>query len=777
LTDGKRIAAANKVASNQPGNAAVLLRKEIQLDGKVTHATAFLCGLGYSELEVNGRKIGTDVLDPGFTDFSRRVLYRTYDVTDAIRRGPNAFGVILGGGWFNLATGDLFSFQTAPWSASPRLLCQLHIEFADGTSRTVVSDASWKWSTGAIIFNCVRGGETIDAREDKLGWSLAGYDDSTWHGAAVVERPAGKLVSQQHPPIRATASIRSVALTEPKPGVHVFDLGVNIAGWARLTTRGPRGTRIKLQSNELLNQDGTVNTNQNTSHTYGRFQTEEYILKGEGVETFEPRFTYHGFRYVQVTGLTEKPTLDSLTGRWVTTAAEPAGQFTCSNERINKIQELILRTQLNNMHGIPTDCPQREKMGWMDDGCVCMEMAFYNFDTPLFYRKWFHDMMDAQDANGHVADFVPTSGWGRTGPKGELGAMADPWWGGAIVLAPWKLYLHYGDTRVLEEGYSSMKAYVDYLGTTTKNHLIPWGLGDWLVGSAKAGAPPQTHLSTAAYAYQARIVSQAAALLEKEDDARRYAALAAQIRDAFNKKNLNTETGWYVSNSQSGQALPLALHLAPENLRPQVLARLVESITSRQGHVGAGIVGLLPLFLALMDNGRDDLAYTMLTQEDFPGWLHMINSGATSIWEAWNGEASRNHPTLGCIGMWLYQGLGGIRRDPTAPAFKRFLIKPAVVGDLAWAKCSYPSVHGTIESNWRREGEKLRLEVSIPANTTATVYVPTTQPGAVTESGRPAARAAGVKFLRAEKDAAVYEVGSGSYDFAAPFSSGKTPQP
>jgi alpha-L-rhamnosidase len=266
-------------------------------------------------------------------------------------------------------------------------------------------------------------------------------------------------------------------------------------------------------------------------------------------------------------------------------------------------------------------------------------------------------------------------------------------------------------------------------------------------------------------------------LLEKEDDARRYAALAAQIRDAFNKKNLNTETGWYVSNSQSGQALPLALHLAPENLRPQVLARLVESITSRQGHVGAGIVGLLPLFLALMDNGRDDLAYTMLTQEDFPGWLHMINSGATSIWEAWNGEASRNHPTLGCIGMWLYQGLGGIRRDPTAPAFKRFLIKPAVVGDLAWAKCSYPSVHGTIESNWRREGEKLRLEVSIPANTTATVYVPTTQPGAVTESGRPAARAAGVKFLRAEKDAAVYEVGSGSYDFAAPFSSGKTPQP
>ena len=252
LTDGKRIAAANKVASKQPGNAAVLLRKEIQLDGKVTRATAFLCGLGYSELEVNGRKIGTDVLDPAFTDFSRRVLYRTYDVTDAIRRGPNALGIILGGGWFNLATGDLFNFQSAPWSASPRLLCQLHIEFADGTSRTVVSDASWKWSTGAISFNCVRGGETIDAREDKPCWSLAGYDDSTWSAAVVVERPSGKLVSQQHPAIRATAAIRPVGLTKPKPGVYVFDLGVNIAGWARLTTRGPRGTRIQLQSNELL---------------------------------------------------------------------------------------------------------------------------------------------------------------------------------------------------------------------------------------------------------------------------------------------------------------------------------------------------------------------------------------------------------------------------------------------------------------------------------------------------------------------------------------------
>jgi len=473
---------------------------------------------------------------------------------------------------------------------------------------------------------------------------------------------------------------------------------------------------------------------------------------------------------VQVTGLAAKPTLDSLTGRWVTTDPKRVGEFSCSNRRINTIQELIVRTYLNNMHGIPTDCPQREKMGWMNDGCVCMETGFYNLNTPLLYQKWFHDMMDAQDANGHVPDFVPTSGWGRSGADGAPGAMADPWWGGAIVMAPWKLYVYYGDKQVLEEGYPNMKAYVDYLGTTAKDHVIHWGLGDWLVGSAGAVAPPQTHLSTAAYAYQARLVSQTAALLGRDDEASRYAALAEQIRDGFNQKNLNAETGWYISNSQTGQAVPLALDLAPKNLGPQILARLVDSITgSRNGHVGAGIVGLPHLFRTLMEHGRDDLAYLMLIQEDYPGWLHMINNGATSIWEAWNGDASRNHPTLGCVGFWLYEGLAGIRLDPTAPGFKKIVVKPAIVGDLTWVKAHHESLYGRIVSNWKRQGEQLTMHIAIPANTTATVYVPTTRPDAVAESGQPAAQAEGVKFLRAETGVAVYEVGSGHYTFEAPF--------
>ena len=770
LTDGKRLTTPGSRAPARPGNAAVLLRKDLEIEKKVSRATLYLCGLGCSELEINGRKIGVDVIDPGFTDYSKRVLYRTWDVTANLRRGHNALGVLLGGGWFNLATGDLFGFEKAPWSASPRMLCQLHVEFADGSSRVIVSDPSWRWSTGPITFNCIRGGETIDAREDKPGWSLPDYDASRWPNAIIVPPPAGRLVSQQHPPIRATASIRPVKLTEPKPGTFVFDLGVNISGWARLSARGPRGTKITLQSNELLNEDGTVNMGHLTSHTHGRFQTEEYILDGNGLKTFEPRFTYHGFRYVQVTGLAEKPTLDSLTGRWVTTAPDPAGTFNCSNERINELQAVMLRTLLNNMHGIPTDCPQREKMGWMDDGCVCMETAFHNLDTPLFYRKWFHDMMDGQDPNGHVPDFVPTSGWGRTRQDGSPGEMADPWWGGAIVMAPWKLYLHYGDTRVLEEGYPNMKAYVDYLGTTAKGDLIDWGLGDWLAGSAKAGAPPLTHISTAAYAYQARIVSQAATLLGRTEEARTYASLSDRIRDAFNKANLDPATGWYASKTQAGQALPLALNLVPEELRPRVMERLVESITTTgRGHVGTGIVGLLYLFQTLMENGRDDLAWHMLTREDFPGWLHMLNNGGTSIWEAWDGGGSRNHPTLGCIGVWLYQAPGGIRRDPSTPAGKQIIIKPAILDGLTWVKCSNPSPHGKIESNWQLKNGRLRLEVTIPVNTTATVHLPTTEPGAVTESGRPATKAKGVTFLRTEKEASLYTVTSGTYIFETPF--------
>ena len=764
------------IGGTDRSHAAVLLRKEMALAKPVKRATATLCGLGYYELYLNGAKVGDHVLDPGFTDFSKRVLYVTYDVTEQLKQGANAIGVLLGNGWYHLGVPDLFGFERAPWTAPPKLRFQLTVEMADGSTETIVSDESWKCSTGAITFNCVRAGETIDAREDKPGWKLAGYDASAWKPALRVAPPAGRLVSQQHPPIRLRRHISPVRLTEPKPGVYVFDLGVNISGWARLRTSGPRGRKITLHYNEVLNTDGTVNVRALSSHTVGRFQTEEFILKGEGVEVFEPSLTYHGFQYVQVTGLAQKPTRDDLTGCLVTTDPAPAGEFSCSNPRVNLVQEMIVRTQLNNMHGIPTDCPQREKMGWMDDGCVSMEMSICNLDTPLFYTKWFHDMLDAQDPNGHVPDFAPTCGWGRTTREGHPGQMACPWWGSAIVLAPWKLYQYYGDRRVLEEGYPAMKAYVDYLTSIAKDHVISWGLGDWLDESAGGGARrvPVPQTSTAAYFYCATLLSRTAALLGKTDDAVKYAELAAAIRDRFNARWLDPQTGRYAKDSQTAQALPLVLGLAPEDKRALVLGQLVESIRGpRKDHISAGIVGTLYVYHALREADRNDLAYAMLIQEGYPGWLNMANHGATTIWEQWDGGNSHNHPTLGCMGAWLYQGLAGIQPDPSAPGFKKIILRPALIGDLQWVEATYRSIHGRIGCQWKREGARLTLVATVPGNTTAMVYVPARSAALVTEGGKPAAQAEGVRLVREETGRAIFEVGSGRYRFEVPWEDAK----
>ncbi len=767
LTDGERIRVPSQTGE-EPGNAAVMLRREFGANKKVLHATATLCGLGYSELMLNGKKIGDHVLDPGFTDFARRVLYVTYDVTNQIQAGKNVVGILLGGGWYNLGTPDLFGFEKAPWAASPRALFQLSIEYVDGTSETVLSDDSWSWSTGAITFNGVRGGETIDARADKPGWSKPSFLARGWRPVTIVKPPQGKLASQQHPPIRAHATLRTVKLTRPKPGVYVFDLGRNIAGWARIKTRGARGTKVVLQYNEKLHPDGTVDMQHLSSHTYGRFQTDEFILGGNGEETFEPRFTYHGFRYVQVTGLTEAPTPETLVGRWVTTDPDPAGTFECSNPRLNALDVVIRDTFLNNMHGIPTDCPQREKMGWMDDGCVDMEAIFLHLDTPNFYRKWFEDMRDAQDPNGHVTDIVPTSGWGKTRPDGSPGEMADPWWGGAIVIAPWKIYQQYGDVRVLENGYLAMKAYVDYLSSTAKDGFVDWGLGDWLDESAGGGGRrvPVVQTSTACAFYCARIVSQTAALLANPVDAEHYAALASKFQIAFEKRFFDPATGLYAPDSQAAQAIPLYVGLTPVAQREKVLDALKKNIeVARHGHISAGIVGSLYVFHALMEGGRDDIAYRLLTQEEYPGWLYMLNHGATSLWEDWKGENSLNHPTLGCVGFWLYQGLGGIRPDPSGPGFKHIVIKPGIVDGLDWVKCSYDSVRGRIETAWRRDHSKLSLKVVIPVTSTATIYFPTSDVSSVTESGGPITSSRHVKLIRSESGYGVYEVGSGTYTF------------
>ena len=790
------------IGAPDAGNAAPLLRKEIQLRAKPVRATAYICGLGYYELRINGRKVGDHELDPGFTDYTEHALYVTYDVTEHFLAGGNAVGVILGNGWYHLPGGDLFGNNKARWTGTPRLLLNIDLDFADGSRQTLATDTGWKWSTGPIVFNSVRAGETIDAREDKPLWDRPGFDDRNWPSAVVLPAPAGRLTAQSHPPIRATETFTAVAITEPKPGVYVFDLGVNIVGHVRFQARGESGRKITLLHNEKLNADGTVDMNHCASHTAGRFQTEEFILRGRGedvpparranpqlqqgqqdadkmsathagetpaTQVFEPRFTYHGFRYVEVRGLTYKPALGDLVARWVHTDPEPAGEFACSDANISTLQKMIVRTQLNNLHSIPTDCPQREKMGWLQDGCVSEEEAICNFDMATFYTKWFHDMLDGQESCGFVPSLVPNCGWAGSGPNGSPSGFSDPWWGSAIIRTPWNLYLYYGDRHVLEARYPAMKAYVDYLGKYSHDLKIGWNLGDWLEEGTQNSAKrtPVELASTAAYFHSATLLSRIAVLVGKPDDARTYAELARRIGLKINERFLDTATGLYGADTQTAPAMALQLGFAPADKRAMVLEGLVKNIEHRGGHLSTGIVGTMYLPYALSENGRADLALKVLTAEGYPGYVHMIRSGASTIWEQWDGNNSLNHPALGCVGAWFYQALAGIRPDPEQPGFKTIILQPRTAG-LTWVRASYRSVRGRIVSDWRISGGVFTWNIVVPANTEALVYVPAAQSAPVRESGKDAAQAEGVRYIGWLTGTALYEVASGKYCFTAP---------
>ena len=767
VTDGRRLAGED-ASSDGSADAAILLRKEFHLPARPRRAVARVCGLGYGELYVNGRKIGDAVLDPAFTDYTKRVCYRTFDVTDSLSRGGNALGVILGNGWYHLVTADAFGDENAPWTAPPKLLLELELTGADGATRFIHTDATWRWSPGPLTFNCVRGGETHDYRLDQPGWASPGFDDTRWKPAMAVPAPAGRLVPQAIPPVRVTDLIRPVKLTQPRPGVYVYDLGVHIPGYARLFTSGPAGTRVTLDFDENLNPDGTITTKTLNSHTHGRYQVGEMLLSGRDRDVFEPRFTYHGFRYIQVRGLARSPRLGDLVGCRVHTDLASAGDFACSSDTVNRIHAACRFALLNCLHSIQTE-PAREKINWTEDAHNSLEVGIANFDFATFACKWLDDVVDSQEPNGHVPPINPSVGWGHSRADGSPPDWSDPWWGGVVVEMPWLIYTYYGDHRALEASYQPMKRFVDYLGTTTKDGgFLDWWLGDWLEVDC-GGRPNRTPIvqtSTAAYCCYAHIVSRAATVLGKSDDARRYSDLSEQIRARFNQRFLNPTTGLYAPDSQTAQALPLYLGIAPEDKRELILQRLVENIHARKDHLSAGFVGYLYLLYSLSSAGRTDLAYTMATQPDYPGWANMLKDGGTTLWEAWTGNAF-NFSSLGGVDAWFYQALAGICPDPQGPGFSRLIVRPGVVGDLTWVRAHYDSVRGRIAVHWQREGGRLRMTVTVPASTTATVYIPTGSPGSVTESGKPLAVAPGVTPLPAVVGAAVCRVVAGTYDFEA----------
>jgi len=755
-------------------SAAVYMRREVEITDPVKMATAFISGLGFYELYINGRKVGDRVLDPVFTDFDKRVVYASYDVTDYLKHGQNALGIILGNGWYSSPTIDAFRMHVVNWKTSPKVRANIVVEYQSGRKETIVTDRNWKWSNGEILFNSVRSGETIDHTKTQEGWNMVSFDDNSWQNVVKVPAPLGKLSTDAIPPIRVVQQFKALSITEPEEGVYLIDFGENMTGWVEARIHGTAGQVVDIDHNEVLLPNGTLNTQNSIGHTYGRYQHETYILNGKGQEIFEPRFTYHGFRYIQVKGLTYKPSADDFVAKSVHTDMPSHGNFNCSMTALNNLNSAVRRTLLNCVHGMPGEEPTREKMGWTLDAAVVMDSYLYNFDAVTTYKKSLMDFIEAQLPTGHIPAVVPCSGWGYVSYEGHIQFFDDPWWGGSIFLLVDKLYNYTGDIGILETAFPALKAYVDYMGSTANNYIVSWSIGDWLdlnpdITSQASYLTPVAQTSTVAYFWMSSKVAEYARLLgydKRLSDT--YSSLSSVIRDKYNEKFLDYETGLYAENSQTAQALPLLYGIVPENMKEKVERRLLDAISLRDGHVSAGFIGANFMMDYLPQNGHFDIAFKMLTQPESPGWLHMAKNEKSTMSESVNahGPGSGHHPYGAHIGFWLNKYIGGIRPDETKPGYQHFIIEPGITSRLEEASTNLNTLYGEITSSWKKTSDGLSVTIIVPPNTTAKFIVPS---GIVTNKTTVNGMKPGkVKYVSTdmEKDnKRYYSVQSGSYTF------------
>ncbi|MBE7211674.1 MAG: glycoside hydrolase family 78 protein [Gluconacetobacter diazotrophicus] len=765
------------VGTAEAGTPCPYLRRAVELAGPVASARLYVTALGLYEFSINGQRVGRDALRPGWTDYRYRLDYDTYDVTALLRPGTNALGAILGDGWY---CGYLAHMPRQRYGDRPRLLAQVVVEYTDGTTETIPTDAAWKTATGPLRQADLLMGETYDARLELPGWDAPGYDDASWEPVTTFPVPEGvRLVARRGPPVRATQELTPAAptlcdgLADGFRG-WLYDLRENMVGVVRLRLRGPRGTTVRLRYGERLDADGSLYT----ANLRKARATDFYTLRGDGEETYQGRFTFHGFQYVEVA--TADGALEAapeLTGVVLHSDTPPTGEFSCSDPLVNQLQRNIQRSQRGNFLEVPTDCPQRdERLGWTGDAQAFVGTAAFNMDVAAFFTKWQDDLADAQQPDGSVPPLVP---WCCLGPDG------GPAWADAIIICPWTMYRVYGDTRLLAEHYGEFVRFLDYVTATSPGYLrcveessTQPCFGDWLAldGSPNSfGGTAKGLIGTAFFAHSATLLARIAAVLGKKDDARKYWQLADEVRAAFNRAYVGKD-GLILpgTRTQTAHVLALGFDLLPDGARPAAAAALAEDIAARGNHLSTGFVGTPYLAPVLTRAGRADVAFALLHQTTWPSWLYAVTQGATSIWERWDGWTqergfqsvsmnSFNHYAYGAVGEWLYGSVAGI--GISAPGYRRIVIRPCL-GDLASARASYRSVYGTITSAWKRDGDRVTLEVEIPPNTRATVHVPTAQPGAVVHEGdRLAAQAEGVRFLREEPGAAVFAVGSGRYRF------------
>jgi alpha-L-rhamnosidase len=736
------------------------LRKGFALKPGIQQATLYATALGLYEARLNGQRVGDQVLAPDWTDYRKRARYQAYDVTKRLAKGENVIAAVLANGWYG---GHIGNGGYQYFGKSPAFLAQLEVTYKDGSVERVVTDGSWRSVPGPIQASDFMLGETYDASLEIPGWDKPGFVPQLSRPVDLREVKGISLDAQVMEPVREICELKPKSVMEIRPGRYIFDLGQNMVGVARLKVSAPVGTEVILRHAEMLNPDGTLYT----TNLRGAPSVDHYICKGRVTEVWQPEFTFHGFRYVELSGLPERPGLDAVTGVVLASDTPPTGRFECSDSRINQLQRNIQWGQRGNYLSVPTDCPQRdERLGWMGDAQVFVRTATYNANVAAFFNKWLVDVDDAQNAAGSFSDVSPD----------VMGVNGVPAWGDAGVICPWTIYEAYGDQRVLENHLPAMKRWIDYLQQHSTGLIRDKDrgndYGDWLSIGAKT---PKDLIGTAYFAYSTRLVARSCRVLGRDAEAEKYEKLFGDIRQAFIQRYVAAD-GRIKGDTQCGYAMALKFELLPDELRPKAAQYLEEDVRAKGNHLSTGFVGVSYLLPVLTEAGKADTAYRLLLQDTFPSWLFSVRYGATTIWERWDGWTpdkgfqdpgmnSFNHYSLGSCGEYLFGYVGGIR--PFSPGYQTIAIAPVVGDGLSWAKTSYQSMQGEIATAWKKEGNSLVLEVTVPANTTARVRVPSGTPEQVTEGGKPLAKVPGIHVLRQESDSVTVEIGSGTYRFAS----------
>ena len=754
-------------------NPSPMLRKEFAVQGRVVSARLYVTSVGLNTVELNGRPIGDHLFSPGWTSYDTRLQYESYDATALVQQGANVIGTTLGDGWYRGRLG--FNGKRNNYGTKLGLLAQLVVRYADGHTQVIGTDESWKSATGAIVMSDIYDGETYDARRERAGWSRAGYDDKDWHGVRPLGGIKASLIAPMGPPVRRTQELKPIKVFRTPAGETVFDLGQNMVGWVRLRVNGAAGTVVKVRHAEVLDKAGNVYL----ENLRGAGATVQYTLKGGGEETYEPHFTYMGFRYVTVEGYPGTPTADAITGIVIHSDMEKTGGFESSNPLINQLQSNIVWGERGNFLDVPTDCPQRdERLGWTGDAQVFARTAAFNMDVSGFFAKWLGDVAADQKADGGIPKVIPD-----VVSRGSTDAGPSAGWADVSVIMPWTMYQVYGDTRVLERQYPSMRAWVEYMKTQAgASRLWTKGshFGGWLAfATTRADYPGATTdkdlIATAYFAHSTDLVARSAAALGKTDDARAYRALFEEVKAAFQREYV-TASGRMTSNTQTAYVLALDFGLLTDKMRPDAARRLAEDVVQMR-HLTTGFLGTPALTRTLSTTGHLTEAYSLLLNENYPSWLYPVKHGATTIWERWDGQKpdgtfqdrsmnSFNHYAYGAVGDWMYRVVAGLDMDPAQPGYRHLVIVPQPGGGFSFARASLATPYGDAASGWKLVGDTLQVSVRVPANSHATIHLPGARVALVREGAVAVASAAGVSHVVQAADDVVLEAGSGEYAFS-----------